>query len=302
MASRRRPPPPTGGEAARLEEIRRRRRARREQERRQRAAIRRRRVLVAMALAGAVMGAVLGGRANNPGPPGPPAPVLVHSRRPVPILMYHVIATAPAGAANPQLFTKPIRFRAEMDYLAAHGYHAVTLQDVYDAWERDALVPEKPVVISFDDGYRGDYTDAMPALREHSWPGVLNLEIGALEDGELTAPMINEMLGAGWELDSHTISHLDLRGMSPPMLRREVAGSREILKKRFGVPVNFFCYPAGRYDAPAVAEVRRAGYLGATTTESGLASRQDLYKLKRIRIDQSDGVGALAEKLKRPGA
>jgi peptidoglycan/xylan/chitin deacetylase (PgdA/CDA1 family) len=302
MASRRRPPPPTGGEAARLEEIRRRRRARREQERRRQAAIRRRRVLVAMALASALVGAVLGGKANNPGPPGPPAPVLVHSRRPVPILMYHVIATAPAGAANPQLFTKPIRFRAEMDYLAEHGYTAVTLQQVYDAWKKDALVPPKPIVISFDDGYRGDYTDAMPALREHRWPGVLNLEIGALEDGELTEPMIEEMLAAGWELDSHTISHLDLRGMSPSMLEREVAGSRDLLRRRFGVPVNFFCYPAGRYDPPAVAEVRNAGYLGATTTQPGLASRQDLYKLKRIRIDQSDGVRSLSEKLKRASA
>jgi peptidoglycan/xylan/chitin deacetylase (PgdA/CDA1 family) len=301
MASRPRPPPPAGGETARLEALRRRRRARLERERRRLAAIRRRRVLVVAALASAVFGAVVGGRANNPGSPGPPAPVLVHSRRPVPILMYHVIASSPADAPNPPLFTKPLRFAAQMDYLAKSGYTAVTLDQVYDAWT-NGLIPRKPIVISFDDGYRGDYTDAMPILREHDWPGVLNLELGSLENGELTEPMIEELLAAGWELDSHTISHLDLTKLEPPMLKREVAGSREILRKRFGVPVDFFCYPAGRYDAPAVAEVRKAGYLGATTTQPGLASRRDLYKLRRIRIDQSDGVAALAEKLKRAGA
>ena len=247
-----------------------------------------------LALASAVIGAIVGGNANNPGPPGP---VLVHSRRPVPILMYHVIASAPAGAANPQLFTKPIRFRAQMDYLASHGYRAVTMQRVYDAWEHNGLIPPKPVVLSFDDGYRGDYTDAMPILREHGWPGNLNLELGALADGELTEQMIKSMIGAGWELDSHTVHHLDLTTLKGTQLREEIVGSRSIIRKQFGVPANFFCYPAGRFNPRAVSEVQRAGYLGATTTMPGLASRSDLYKLRRIRIDQSDGVQDLARKL-----
>jgi peptidoglycan/xylan/chitin deacetylase (PgdA/CDA1 family) len=268
--------------------------ARRRAERRRRAALRRRRVLVLLALGSALAGAVAGGKANNPGPPGP---VLVHSHRPVPILMYHVIASSPATAQNPQLFTKPIRFRAQMAYLASHGYTAVTLKRVYDAWEHDGLVPPKPVVISFDDGYRGDYTSAMPILREHGWPGNLNLELGALASGELTDQMVEEMADAGWELDSHTVHHLDLTKLTGAMLREEIAGSRRIIRKRFGAPVDFFCYPAGRFNVRAVAEVRKAGYLGATTTLPGLASRQSLYKLRRIRIDQSDGVLDLARKL-----
>ena len=288
------PPSRRGSEDPRLAAVRRRRRARLRAERRRRAAIRRRRVLIALAAGAAVAGAIAGGRANDP---GPPSPVLVHSQRPVPILMYHVIASAPAGAANPQLFTKPRRFGAQMAYLASRGYTAVTLQRMYDAWEHDGLVPPKPVVISFDDGYRGDYTDALPILRRRGWVGNLNLELGSLADGELTEQMIREMLDAGWELDSHTISHLDLTALKGAALRREVAGSREILRKRFDVPVNFFCYPAGRFNPRAVREVRRAGYLGATTTMPGMGSPGDLYKLRRIRLDQSDGVGDLAQKL-----
>ena len=80
-------------------------------------------------------------------------------------------------------------------------------------------------------------------------------------------------------------------------LRREVTDSREMLRARFDVPVDFFCYPAGRYDAKVIAAVRRVGYLGATTTVEGLAGPQDPYELRRVRVSRSDGVGGLAEKL-----
>ena len=75
-----------------------------------------------------------------------------------------------------------------------------------------------------------------------------------------------------------------------------------MLQRRFHQPVNFFCYPSGRYDARAVQAVRAAGYLGATTTDEGLASKQRMFKLKRIRVDGTDGVGGLAAKLGAPGA
>jgi peptidoglycan/xylan/chitin deacetylase (PgdA/CDA1 family) len=229
-------------------------------------------------------------------------PQLLHSRRPIPILMYHAIASAPAGAEWPQLFVKPIRFRAQVEYLAGEGYTAVTLDQVYGAWEKDVLVPPKPIVISFDDGYRGDYTNALPTLADHDWPGVLNLRLGALEDGELTERMIEEMLSASWELNSHTVSHPDLTTIQGARLTEEVAGSRQMLQDQFGVPVNFFCYPSGRFDDQAIAAVRAAGYLGATTTEEGLASKDEMFTLKRIRVDGTDGVRGLEVKLSQAGA
>jgi hypothetical protein len=76
-----------------------------------------------------------------------------------------------------------------------------------------------------------------------------------------------------------------------------VHGSRVDLQRMFHVPVDFFCYPSGRYDAHVVAAVRRAGYLGATTTNYGLARPQDLYTLSRIRINGSDRLAGFAHKL-----
>jgi len=76
-----------------------------------------------------------------------------------------------------------------------------------------------------------------------------------------------------------------------------VTRSRAALRSRFGVRVDFFCYPAGRHDARVIRAVRRAGYLGATTTIDGLARPDEPYELRRVRVSGSDGVQGLAEKL-----
>ncbi|HET9120173.1 MAG TPA: polysaccharide deacetylase family protein [Solirubrobacterales bacterium] len=302
--------------AGSLDEVRRRRRARRLQEKRRRAALRRRNALLCAAIASAVVGAVVGSGAGggagsaparaaarpSPGGLGPPRADqrLVSWEGPVPILMYHVIASPPATAQFPDLFVDPDTFQAQMSWLARHGYSAVSLNEVNDAWFKDGKLPEKPVVLSFDDGYRGDYVYARPTLRRLRWPGVLNLLIGNL-GSELTDPMVERLIKSGWELDSHTISHLDLTTLDGSRLRHEVAGSRQILQGRFHQPVNFFCYPAGKFDARTVRSVRDAGYLGATTELPGKASKNAMFELHRIRIDGSDGVSGLATKLGQAG-
>lgn len=127
------------------------------------------------------------------------------------------------------------------------------------------------------------------------WPGVLNLKLEALEQGELSDEMVEEMLAAGWELGSHTVTHADLAQLSGAELRREVAGSRRRLERRFEVPVDFFCYSAGSYDEEAVAAVRSAGYRGATTTEPGLAAPGgDRLTMPRLRVGGDDGAAGLA--------
>jgi peptidoglycan/xylan/chitin deacetylase (PgdA/CDA1 family) len=217
---------------------------------------------------------------------------------PVPILMYHVITDAPAGAAYPQLFVGASDFAAQMRWLARHGYQAVTLREVWDHWHRGGALPPKPVVISFDDGYRSVAHTALPELRRRSWPGVLNLTVKNLEvSGGLSERQVRRLLAAGWELASHSLTHPHLPGVDDRTLTREVTQSRDVLRARFGVPVDFFCYPAGRYDSRVVRAVRRAGYLGATTTVEGLARPDEPYELRRVRISGSDGVDDLAAKL-----
>jgi peptidoglycan/xylan/chitin deacetylase (PgdA/CDA1 family) len=112
--------------------------------------------------------------------------------------------------------------------------------------------------------------------------------------------MVRKMIAAGWEIDAHTLTHPDLTTVDPAELRRQVAGSRAAIRRMFHQPVDFFCYPAGRYDDAVVAAVHAAGFLGATTNE-GFARPDSLYTLDRVRVDASDGVAGLAAKLERDG-
>jgi peptidoglycan/xylan/chitin deacetylase (PgdA/CDA1 family) len=131
---------------------------------------------------------------------------------------------------------------------------------------------------------------------------VVNLQVDLLKT-DLRPREVREMLAAGWEVDAHTLTHPDLTTVSADRLRQEVAGSREQIRRTFGVPVNFFCYPAGRFNAAVLAAVKTAGYLGATTTELGLAAPdQPAFQLKRIRVNGSDGVRGMLASLAAAGA
>jgi peptidoglycan/xylan/chitin deacetylase (PgdA/CDA1 family) len=219
---------------------------------------------------------------------------------PVPILMYHVIGDPPAGSPFPQLWVSESDFRGQMRWLARHGYRAVTLRAVWDHWHRGTPLPPRPVVVSFDDGYRSWAHVALPAMRRWHFPGVLNLAVKNLRvAGGLSERQVRRLLAAGWELAAHTVTHPDLTTLGDRELAREVGGSRRQLRARFGVPVDFFCYPGGRYNARVIAAVRRAGFLAATTTLEGLAEPSKPYELRRVRVSRGDGVGGLASTLDR---
>ena len=217
--------------------------------------------------------------------------------QPVPILMYHVVEAAPPGARFPELYVKEGDFAGQMAWLARHGYRAVTLTRVANAWAGRGTLPKRPVVVTFDDGYRSAYTVALPTLRRHGWVGVLNLAVSH-QWTDLPPRFVWKLRAAGWELADHTFTHPELPSLDDASLEREVAESRRFLQKQYRVPVNFFCYPAGHYDHRVVAAVRAAGYRGATTVNYGLARpSQGMFTLSRVRINGSDGVAGFAAKM-----
>lgn len=217
---------------------------------------------------------------------------------PVPILMYHVVSTPTPGAPYPELWTPRAAFAAQMDGLARAGYQAVTLQQAFTAWHGGAGVPARSFVASFDDGYLSQLTNAAPVLFRHGWRGVLNLEVRNVRPGDLTSGQVKQLIGLGWEIDAHTLTHPDLRTVDATRLADEVGGSRTRLERMFGIPVNFFAYPAGRFDAAAQAAVRTAGYSAAVTTQPGIASaRDDPTILPRVRVDGNTSPATLLSEL-----
>jgi peptidoglycan/xylan/chitin deacetylase (PgdA/CDA1 family) len=241
-------------------------------------------------------GAVGRGRRRNHGlvADARPQPGWKAHSGPVPILEYHDLGAPPAGAPYPELFVPRPEFRREMGWLASHGYQAVTLDDVERAWYHGGTLPAKPVVLSFDDGYRPQYMFALPVVRKHGWPGVLDLKA---QGSDLYPSNVRAMLRAGWELASHTIHHLDLTTLDAAGLKLELSGSRAMLRREYGIPVDNFCYPAGRFNAAVIAAVKAAGYDGATTEVPGFASRRRPYELDRFEILGSTGVSGLAADL-----
>jgi len=213
------------------------------------------------------------------------------STAPVPVLMYHVIGE-PAGAVPyPDLYLSAADFRDQVEWLDQNSYTPVTLVQVQEAWYDGGKLPPKPVVLSFDDGYLGQYLYAMPILRKKGWAGQLNLKA---EGSDLSSKQVKKMIAAGWEIASHTITHPDLTVISADQVETELVDSKRMLERDLGVEIVNFCYPAGEYNADVAAAVEAAGYRGATTVEPGLARREDPFELKRLRINLGDGATELA--------
>src|ERR1700730_14433588 len=283
-------------------------RARRDQRRR---AVRRRRGqflgLIAIAAIAAIAIAAMSGGATHRSPASAPTqahaggssaassstPTTTGATRhpgtePVPILMYHVIAAPPAGAPFPGLYVPPAEFAEQMQALKNAGWHAVTLDQVAANWRTGAsLGTGKPIVLTFDNGYHSQFTQALPVLQRLGWVGNENIQLSGLppSQGGLGEAEVRGLIAVGWELDTQGFSHADLITLGAERLHYEVAITRGALQRRYHVPVNWFCYPSGHYDSTVIAAVKGAGYAGSTTVVPGWASpSDDAYRLPRLRV------------------
>ena len=239
---------------------------------------------------------------SSPTPSASPSVALLPSSarsQPVPILMYHVLASPPARASHPLLFVSIADFTAQVRWLHAHGYHSVSLVQLFDFWAGKGSLPVKPIVFSFDDGYRSDWAVGGRVLSRYGYFGVLDLVVrNLLPKGGITPRQVRWLLDMGWELAAHTIDHYDLTTLGAAQLAHEVGGSRRALRRRFHVPVDFFCYPSGQFNDTVVAAVKAAGFRGATTTMWGLATRRNnRYELPRIRVDGDESLQKLIDDL-----
>ena len=237
-------------------------------------------------------------------PRAAPRPVrLKRYRKGVPVLMYHEVRRPPPGEPYPRLFLSARTFIAQVRWLRRRGYHGVTIARLREAWAGRARLPRRPVVLTFDDGYRSVYSNAVPLLRRLHWPGVLYLALGSTRnpDGVSRAQVERMVRDDGWELGSHTISHPDLTTLGRKRLREETAGARDLIRRWFHRTPRDFCYPLGRYNRTVIRALRRAGYLTATTEVMGLGTPARPYEIRRIRIEQATSVADLAATIRALG-
>jgi Polysaccharide deacetylase len=223
-----------------------------------------------------------------------------------PILIYHRVGDPPPGHRSPGLYVSREDFERHLTELSRRGFTAVTQHALVDGWNAEHELPAKPVVISFDDAHVSIWRDALPLLAARGWPAVVNLPVSMINsDDGLTSGMVHDLVDSGWDLAAQSRTRPDLTQLDRERLDGEVHGSRRDLEEEFDMCVDFFCYPSGRLSRAVVDSVRRAGYLGATTTEPGLAGPEHLYAMPRVEVSREDSAIELAgrlEDLSRSGA
>jgi peptidoglycan/xylan/chitin deacetylase (PgdA/CDA1 family) len=208
--------------------------------------------------------------------------------------MYHYLSSPPSGADiyRLDLSVSPQQFDSHLAHLRETGYETISLRQLAFALAQSAPLPPKPVIITFDDGYRDNYDNAFPLLKKYGFSATFFVFTQTWE-------MIQEMHRAGMEFGSHSYRHPDLRGRDLDFLVYEIVGSKEAIEQRLGEPVRFFAYPAGRYDAKTIEVLKSANFWGAVTTQWGAAHTfANRYELQRLRIRGNDSAEVVAAKLK----
>lgn len=217
--------------------------------------------------------------------------------------MYHYVSTPPDGAdaIRRDLSVAPARFEAHLAYLRDEGYTSISLHDLALALQIGYPLPTKSIVLTFDDGYLDNYTNAFPLLQKHGFQGTFFLVTGFIDEGHpayVTWDQVTEMHQAGMEMQAHGYTHPDLRDRTVDYLVWQVLGAKQAIEARTHEPVRFFCYPSGRYDELVIKVLHSAHYWGAVTLTSGIEQRSDsMFELRRIRVRGDDTAETLASKL-----
>ncbi len=218
----------------------------------------------------------------------------------VPILMYHYLSTPPEDADiyRVDLSVSPESFREQLSYLKENGYSTVDFYDLSRGITNQGDLPEKPIILTFDDGYIDNYEYAFPILQEHGFTATFFIVTDFVDEGRagyMDWLMIEEMAAAGMRMESHSRNHPDLRTLSRDGLIWEMLGSRETLAAHIGYTPRYFAYPGGTYDEASIEILDELQFWGAVTTKGGTwHGFDDRFEWTRVRIRFSTTVSEFA--------
>jgi peptidoglycan/xylan/chitin deacetylase (PgdA/CDA1 family) len=218
---------------------------------------------------------------------------------PVPILMYHAVAADPNDATR-ALSVTPQAFAEQMAVIADQGLTPVNTADLAARWRSGRPLPERPVLITFDDGYEGVHRHALPVLAKHGFAATLFVstgwirgpyDIGGALDTMLDWDQVRELAAAGVEIGGHSHSHPQLDQLPDKALRTELIHCKEIVTDQLGTVPASFAYPYGYSSRRVRQAVRETGYAQALAVGNGLARRsQGPYALRRVTVRRSTGI------------
>lgn len=233
----------------------------------------------------------------------------------IPILLYHSIA-ADASAQFRKWVVAPHDFSTQMSYLHENGFTPVTVTRLARAMSNHRVpLPDRPVVISFDDGFDDFYSQAFPILDHYGFTATLYVitgyvggssqwlqSLGEAGRGMLTWEQIAALDAAGVEIGAHSQTHPQLDTLEPGVARDQILGSKLVLEQQLGKRVASFAYPNGYYSPTVRNIVHQAGFLSACGVKHAMSSMQDdRFALARIIIASGTSLSGFRDLLAGKG-
>jgi len=200
----------------------------------------------------------------------------------VPVLNYHKV-----DMLNHALSVSPQEFEEQMEYLYKNEYTTITPDQLMAYLKYGKQLPDKPIMITFDDGYLDNYSNAYPIMKKYGFTATIFLVTNLVghDSRFMTWDQVREMQQNGIVFGSHTVNHKSLTSLTRVQIMDELTLSRDEIASQLGKSPKYFAYPTGTYNAEIEDIVRSVGYKAAFTIQYGqVGADSDLYALERIPI------------------
>lgn len=206
----------------------------------------------------------------------------------VPILMYHYVEYVRDSNDKTRisLNTLPLILDEQIKTLKQDGYTFMTAGELADVFSGKRELPKKPIILTFDDGYKDFYTDAYPILKKYHAKATQYVITGFLDHPNhlLTSELLEISKDGLVEIGAHTVTHIWMRDKLPAETLYQASESKKVLEHMTGKKITSFAYPFGAFDNPAVLSVEKAGFSNAVSTVPGIKQsffqRFFLYRLR----------------------
>ncbi len=202
------------------------------------------------------------------------------------VLNYHKIDhTFNSLAVAPEIFEEQII------YLKNHGYQSISIDELYDGLIGETVLPDKSVLITFDDGYSDNYYNAYPILKVYGMKATVFVVPGftSTVPGYVTWDQLREMEQNGIKIESHTMTHQKLESLTDDEIIKELTESKNALENQLGHPVEDLAYPTGTYNLHIASLAKQVGYRSAFTVKYGNSDvGSNIYALERVPIFQTE--------------
>ncbi|WP_251861634.1 polysaccharide deacetylase family protein [Clostridium sp. Marseille-Q2269] len=221
---------------------------------------------------------------------------LIYNDKSIPVLMYHSIDYEKGN----ELRLPKEQFREQMKYLKDNGYTTLTLHELYSFLDKNKPVPEKSIVITLDDGYVDNYTNAYPILKEFGLKATVFAITSNIDKDKrsITSKQIKEMDDAGVQIASHTYNHDKLDDLSYEKQVQTMKRAKDDLEKILNHKVEYIAYPYGKWNEESIKAAKYVGYKMAVTTQGGWTNKQNgMYTLKRVYISSLKGMDNFKDRI-----